>query len=83
MGSTKLTLRLEEEVINSAKDYAKKHQTSISKVVTIYLKSLSEQKETKESISPIIKEFLGVIPKEIDTQNLIEDHHIHLQDKYK
>ncbi|MFH0924789.1 MAG: DUF6364 family protein [bacterium] len=83
MGSTKLTLRLEEEVIHSAKDYAKKHSTSISKIVTVYLKSLSEQKETKESISYIVKELSGIIPEAVDTQKLLDDYHLHLQNKYK
>lgn len=80
---TKLTLRLDEEIIRSAKKYAKEHKTSISRMVAGYLHSLTLRKGSKASISPIVKEMSGIIPEETDTQALTDEYRLHLQKKYK
>ena len=80
---TKLTLRLDEEIIRSAKNYAKKNRTSVSKLVSGYLSSLTYSKKTAYTISPIVKELSGIIPSEIDTAKLIDEYHQHLQEKHK
>lgn len=80
---TKLTLRLDEEIIQSAKIYAKKNKTSVSKMVSNYLNSLTHLEKTNHAISPIVKELSGIIPSEIDTSKLTDEYHSHLQEKYK
>ncbi len=42
---TKLTLSIESSVIEQAKNYAKAHNKSLSRLIENYLKSLSEPKE--------------------------------------
>jgi hypothetical protein len=42
--NTKLTLSIDEEVIQAAKDFAKKNNRSVSKLVEEYLVTLSKEK---------------------------------------
>lgn len=60
---TKLTLRLNENVINRAKAYAKKHHVSLSKIIESYLDGItsSTKDEKKEDITPLVKSLTGVI----------------------
>ena len=68
--TTKLTLTIEDKVINSAKRYAQKKGKSLSHLVENYLKSISsDTKESKEeSISPKVLKLMGVIklPEDFD-----------------
>ena len=68
--TTKLTLTIEDKVIDSAKRYAQKKGKSLSHLVENYLKSISsETKENKDdSISPKVLKLMGVIklPKDFD-----------------
>lgn len=72
--NTKLTLSIEQEVIEAAKDYAKKHGKSLSNIVEEYLKALSEKKSTKERVelSKIVKELKGSIRLPKDGQSFNE-----------
>ncbi len=60
---TKLTLTIEDKVIDSAKKYAQTKGKSLSHLVENYLKSISsDTKESKEeSISPKVLKLMGVI----------------------
>ena len=60
---TKLTLTIEDKVIDSAKKYAQIQGKSLSQLVENYLKSItSEQKGKNESnISPRVIKLMGVI----------------------
>ena len=66
--STKLTLTIEDKVIDSAKKYAQKKGKSLSHLVENYLKSItSETRVSKEeSISPKVLKLMGVmkLPKD-------------------
>ncbi|MEO6819644.1 MAG: DUF6364 family protein [Ginsengibacter sp.] len=59
--TTKLTLTIEENVINSAKNYAKKKGKSLSNLVENYLKSISSNEPDLNTISPKITKLMGVI----------------------
>ena len=80
---TKLTLRIDEEIIRSAKTYAQKNSTSVSKMVSGYFQSLTHKRASRHDISPIVKELSGIIPSEIDTKELIDEYHVHLQEKHQ
>ena len=59
---TKLTLKLDKNKIEKAKLYAKKHQRSLSSLVSDYFSILVERDElTTQNISPIVKELIGII----------------------
>ncbi|MDA3940268.1 MAG: DUF6364 family protein [Spirochaetia bacterium] len=58
--STKLTLTLDNEVILTAKEYAKNHGISLSKMVEHYFKGISKKiPSDKDDIPPITKELSG------------------------
>lgn len=58
--NTKLTLTIDDVIIERAKIYAKKKGRSLSDLIENYLKSVIwEQKTTGPEISPIIKSLKG------------------------
>ncbi len=81
---TKLTLRLNDKVIERAKTYAKSHKISLSKLIESYLDSLTGEKNTgnKKSITPLVESLSGVIelPSDFDYKKEYSDY---LTDKYK
>jgi len=75
---TKLTLRLEEALIEQAKIYAKQHDKSLSQVVADYFHALTQQ-SIKPETAPITQSLIGVL----DASNLDEeDYKKHLEEKY-
>ena len=58
---TKLTLKLNENVISRAKNYAKKRKTSISKMIENYLDVVSSPKSEGFEITPLVISLSGVI----------------------
>ncbi|QQS52193.1 MAG: hypothetical protein IPM71_05515 [Bacteroidota bacterium] len=81
---TKLTLRLNDNVIERAKIYARSHKISLSKMIESYLDSITKQKEEEKriSITPLIKSLSGVIdlPADFDYKKEYRDY---LEKKYK
>ncbi len=59
--TTKLTLSIDDQVIESAKKYAKGKGKSLSGIVENYLKSISNSKSGSAGISPRIKKLMGSI----------------------
>ena len=66
--TTKLTLTMEDGVIDSAKKYARKKGKSLSDIVENYLKSITTQEETTEVLSPKVTKLMGAIklPEDFD-----------------
>ncbi|KAA3658740.1 MAG: antitoxin [Calditrichaeota bacterium] len=57
---TKLTLRLEDELINKAKVLAQKRGKSLSKLVAEYFEYItSKEPESDETLPPIVKSLSG------------------------
>lgn len=53
---TKLTLKLNKEVIEKAKEYASNKQMSLSRIVESYLQTLTSQGDVEDlEISPFVK----------------------------
>lgn len=82
--NTKLTLRLDDNVIERAKKYARNHKVSLSKIIESYLDSITKQKDEdiKTSISPLVESLSGVIelPTDFDYKKEYGDY---LVKKYK
>jgi hypothetical protein len=79
---TKLTLRLDDVLIQQAKDYAKQNGKSVSQIVTEFFTVLSakQQDTSLAEISPITKKLLGCMSGAgLDEQ----DYKAHLLNKYK
>ena len=62
--TTKLTLSVEKQVILKAKRYAKRHNKSLSEIVTSYLDFLSRDKDNVPDIDPEVLEVSDEIPIE-------------------
>jgi ethanolamine utilization protein EutA (predicted chaperonin) len=79
---TKLTLKLEETIIEKAKNYAKYHRTSLSKLIENYLQNITSEKVKEEKITPLVKSLSGIInlPVEFDHKKGYADF---LTNKYK
>ena len=58
---TKLTLKLDKKVINSAKEYAKSNNKSLSKLVENFFINLSSENKSPQKYPPLIKKLSGVI----------------------
>lgn len=79
---TKLTLKLNQEVIEKAKKYASDQKLSLSRIVEAYLQSLTNDKQEKDfEISPFVKSLsTGIkVPADADQKEYAD----HLMDKYK
>jgi hypothetical protein len=57
----KLTLKLDQMIINSAKKYAENNNRSLSKLVEDYFKNLSSENTQEEEYPPLIKKLSGII----------------------
>ena len=74
---TKLTLKLDQTVINSAKNYAKKNQKSLSKLVEGFFKDLVYDNNVPGKYPLLINKLSGVISeKDLETLSR-EDERAH------
>jgi hypothetical protein len=79
---TKLTLKLEENIISRAKEYAKEHHQSLSKLVESFFKSLTESSNVKaEKLPPTVKSLAGIM-KESTIKDAKKDYADYLVEKY-
>ena len=79
---TKLTLNVDKKVIEHAKEYAKTHQISLSRLIESYLSSLVAKKDSKIEITPLVESLSGVIELENDF-NYKVSYTDYLIEKYK
>ena len=63
---TKLTLRLNKNVIEKAKEYAQEHRISLSGMIEKYLESVTTSKSKDIEITPLVESLSGVIHFEND-----------------
>lgn len=80
---TKLTLKLNQRVIEKAKEYASVKKMSLSRIVEAYLQSLTTANDTSEfEISPFVKSIATgtEIPTDLDYKKEYSDF---LIEKYK
>lgn len=79
--STKLTLKIDEGVIERAKNYAKMHNTSVSSLVEVYLQKVTNPSR-KSRITPLVKSLSGLmdLPNDYDHK---KDYSEYLKNKYK
>ncbi len=57
--NTKLTLTIEQSVIEKAKSYAKLNKRSLSEIIENYLKALTAEQKTDKEITPLVKSLRG------------------------
>lgn len=79
--STKLTLRLEDDVIENARRYGEAQGKSVSRMVSDYLRLLEAERTEAPDLSdaPLTASLLGALKDSgVDEQ----DYQAHLRDKY-
>ena len=82
---TKLTLKLNERVIERAKKYASNKKVSLSRLIENYLNSITQEQNDDFEISPFVKSISSgkSIPADVDWKNLREEYTDHLDKKYQ
>jgi hypothetical protein len=80
---TKLTIKLNEAVIQRAKIYASSRNTSVSRLVENYLDALTGEQDLEPDISPFVKSIASGKPLEAGWSSWKEDYHQHLEEKHR
>ncbi|HYK77225.1 MAG TPA: DUF6364 family protein [Daejeonella sp.] len=82
---TKLTLKLNESVIERAKKYASNKKISLSRLIENYLDSLTREQNDEFEISPFVKSISSGkrIPADVDDRKAREEYLDFLDKKYQ
>ena len=73
---SKLTLKLDQEVIEKAKRFAQGQQTNLSQLIENYLLNLTRDVDSPITISPLVKSLSGIIelPASADVRKESREH---------
>ncbi len=78
--NTKLTLRLEDHLIESAKEYSAQTGKSVSKIVSDFFVVIKNEKLKKNySVTPTVQSLTGVLSESKFSEN---DYKKYLEEKY-
>jgi hypothetical protein len=78
----KLTLSVDDNIINSAKLYAQENNISISHLVQSFLKLISKPEKKTKNYPPITTELFGVL-ESTKKNKLKKNYAEYLSEKYK
>jgi hypothetical protein len=76
MEQTKLTVRVPRDLLENAKRYAAKNNTSLTDLIEAYLRRIPAQGPLDDA--PIVRWLSGILPEKLS----IQDYHEHLEEKY-
>lgn len=81
--NTKLTLTIEQEIVQRAKEYAKDRNRSLSDIIENYLKILTKEEKVKDfkKLNPVVKSIKGSfkMPKDMNYKKELRNR---LEEKY-
>ena len=77
MEKTKFTIRIDPESLERARRYARRHGTTVTRLVNEFFRSLDKEL-LSQSDTPILDELSGSLSQ----ATLLEDYHKHLESKY-
>jgi hypothetical protein len=80
--TTKLTLRVDEALIDRAKKIARLKGVSLSRFVSDYFQSVTEKQREKIPESPILSEIAGILSSKKNRRILTGSYKKHIKDKY-
>lgn len=82
---SKLTLKLNESIIERAKQYASKKNLSLSRLIENYLDSLTREQSDDFEITPFVKSISSgkSIPSDIDYKEMRKEYIDYLEKKYQ
>lgn len=78
--NTKLTLNIDQNVIDEAKFYAKNNSVSLSKLIENYLLSLTKRNTEETKTSPLVESLTGVIS--LESADYKKEYSDYLSKKY-
>lgn len=76
MQKTKLTVRVDQELLNNLKQYAALNQTTLTDLIDAYLRHIPNQNFGKHTA--IVKQLSGILSQDVS----VEDYKKHLDEKY-
>lgn len=79
---SKLTLKLDKQVIERAKAYARYTNTSLSKLIENYLSALTTESSKEDDINPITESLTGIIKLQ-DNKDFKKEYTSYLNEKYR
>lgn len=68
----KLTLRLNQRLIEQAKEYATQHNISVSELVETYFLYLDLEREPAHT--PLVQRLTGLLPADVDVKQEYEEY---------
>jgi hypothetical protein len=74
---TKLTVRVPQDLLEGAKRYAHEHNTTLTRLVSEYLRQLGAQADPLAN-APIVRRLSGTLSPDASS----EQYHEHLEEKY-
>ena len=77
MEKTKLTIRVPRQVLERAKQYASDNQTNLTRLVTEYLRQLTDESDPLAD-APIVRRLSGSLSSDVS----IEDYNRYREEKY-
>jgi hypothetical protein len=77
MERTKLTIRVDRDLLEGAKRYASQHNTTLTRLVSEYLRQLSVQSDPLAD-APIVRRLSGTLSQEAS----VDDYREYLEEKY-
>jgi hypothetical protein len=77
MNQTKLTIRLSQDLLEGAKRYARENNTSLTRLVSVYLRQLADQGDPLAD-APIVQRLAGTLSEDLS----IQDYREYLEKKY-
>lgn len=76
MPKTKLTLSVDPTVVERAKRFSRRNQTTVSELVQEFLGSLED---SEEAATPVVSRLRGVLPPAVSR----DDYREHLDEKHR
>ena len=75
---TKLTVRVERDLIEAAKRYARQQGITLSQLIEDYLRRIAIQQGEPMVNTPVLQRLSGILPASVT----LDEHHRHLEEKY-
>lgn len=77
MKTKKMTVRVPEDLLEQAKQYAREHDTTLTRLITAYLGQIATESDPLAEAT-IVKRLAGSLSQDVT----VEDHRRYLEDKY-
>lgn len=81
METQKLTVRLPQDDLRFIKQFAVDHNITVTELIRRHFSLLRKQED--EGVSSKLQQITGILPADLDTDNLKQEYHEYLLDKHQ